>query len=171
MPLLVNSILTEEDNYDGIDIRQQLPNDGDIVKMKMKTNEEGIAKDFLYGKISKIFKRDVDEVIVDADEYLLSFELTIHQYFMKDGSVIYDKYKFKQTIILGDIINWKLITDEEYSIVNDAFNNLGNILPQLEPVVEQNPITDAPIQGGRRKSRRNRRNSRRNRRNSRRSRR
>jgi hypothetical protein len=170
MPPLVNPILTEEDDYVGIDIRQQLPNDGDYVKMKLKPEDEGIAKDFLYGKVSKIFKGDVGEVIVDEDEYILSFELTIHQYFMDDGRVIYDKYKYKQTIILGTIINWRLITDEDYRIVNDAFEKMRAI-PQPEPVLEQNPITDVPIQGGRRKSRRNRRKSRRNIRKTRRSRR
>jgi hypothetical protein len=170
MPPLVKSILTEEDNYVGIDIRQQLPNDGDYVKMKLKPNENGIAKDFLYGKVSKIFKRDVGDVIVDEDEYVLAFELAIHQYFMNDGSVIYDKYKHKQTIILGDIINWRLITDADYRIVNDAFE--GGPVPQLEPVLRPNPITDMPIQGGNRKARRNtRRKSRRNQRKSRRSRR
>jgi hypothetical protein len=170
MPPLVNPILTEEDDYVGIDIRQQLPNDGDFVKMKLKPEDEGIAKDFLYGKVSKIFKGDVGEVIVDEDEYILSFELTIHQYFMDDGRVIYDKYKYKQNIILGTIINWRLITDEDYRIVNDVYEKMRAI-PQPEPVLEQNPITDVPIQGGRRKSRRNRRKTRRNRRKTRRSRR
>ena len=33
------AIITEEDNYVGIDIRQQLPNDGDYVKMKMKPDQ------------------------------------------------------------------------------------------------------------------------------------
>lgn len=165
--MAVNSILTEEDNYVGIDIRQQLPNDGDYVKLKMKSEQEGIVKEFAYGKVSKIFKGGIGEVIVDADEYYLLFELTIRQYFLNDRTIAYDKWKYKQQIILGDIINWKPITDDEFRIVNDAFETMGNdnsIRPQSEPVLEQNPITDVSIQGGTRKTRRNRRKSRRNRR-------
>jgi hypothetical protein len=168
------AIITEEDNYVGIDIRNELPNDGDLVKMKMKPSEAGVAKEFVYGKVSKIHKGSVGEVIVDADEYILSFELTIRQYFMDNGSVIYDKWKFKQILILGDIINWRRITDEEYTAINDAFENMGEdgpIQPQPEPVLEESPITDVSIQGGRRKTRRNRRKTRRNKRKSRRSRR
>jgi hypothetical protein len=168
------AIITEEDNYVGIDIRQQLPNDGDYVKMKMKPDQEGVVKEFAYGKVSKINKGTVGQVIVDEDEYTLSFELTIRQYFMDNGSVLYDKWKFKQPIILGDVVNWRTITNEEYRMINDAFENAGEdgpIEPQSEPVLEESPITDVPIQGGRRKTRRNRRKTRRNRRKSRRSRR
>jgi hypothetical protein len=174
MAALLNSILTEEDNYNGIDIRNELPNDGDYVKMKMKPSDDGAVKEFAYGKVSKIAKGRVGQVIVDEDEYLLSFELTIRQYFMENGNVIYDKWNFKQPIILSDIINWRRITDADYRFVNDAYENTsedGPIQPQPEPVLEQNPITDVSIQGGRRKTRRNRRKTRRNRRKTKRSRR
>jgi hypothetical protein len=169
---MASSIITEEDNYIGIDIRQQLPNDGDYVKMKIKPSDAGVVKEFAYGKVSKIAKGSVGQVIVDEDEYDLEFELCIRQYFMENRTVLYDKWKFKQHIILGDIINWRAITFDEYQMIDDAFENMGNdtsIQPQPEPIL-QNPITDVPIQGGR-KSRRNRRKSRRNRRKSRRSRR
>jgi len=170
---MANSIIAEEDNYVGIDIRQQLPNDGDYVKMKMKPSDDGAVKEFAYGKVSKINKGTVGQVIVDEDEYDLLFELTIRQYFMENGSVLYDKWRFKQRIILGDIINWRTITFDEYQMIDDAFENTsedGPIQPQPEPVLEESPITDVPIQGGRRKTRRNRRKTRRNRRKSRRSR-
>ncbi len=134
---MANSIITE-DNYVGIDIRQQLPNDGDYVKMKMKLSD-GAAKEFAYGKVSKIAKGSVGQVVVDEDEYDLEFELCIRQYFMENGTVLYDKWKFKQHIILGDVINWRTITD--------AFENTSEDGPiQPEPVLEQNPITDVSIQ-------------------------
>ena len=152
---MANSIITEEENYVGIDIRNELPNDGDYVKMKMKPSDAGVAKEFIYGKVTKIDKGTIGEVRVDEDEYDLLFELTIRQYFMDNRSVIYDKWKSKQHIILGDIINWRLITDTEYRLINDAFENMNDTSIQSEPILQN------PIQGGRRKSRRSRRKSRR----------
>ena len=74
---------------------------------------------------------------------------------MDNRSGTSDKWKSKQHIILGDIINWRLITDTEYRLINDAFENMNDTSIQSEPILQN------PIQGGRRKSRRSRRKSRR----------
>ena len=157
------SILKEGDRYVGIDIHEQQPNDGEWVKMKIKPGEpEYNDKEFLFCKVTKIFKGDVDRVLVDEDEYEVLIEKPIRQYVLKNNELIYDKWNFKQYIVLGDIINWKPITEEEYTEVSHAFENAISDGTQPEPVIQPNPITDMPIQGGRRKSRRkSKRNSKR----------
>lgn len=162
----VGNILTELDHFDGIEIGDQLPNDGDLVKLKLKPEEREVEQEFAFGKISKVFKGAVGEVRVQEDEYKLLIELTIHQYVLNTGEINYSKWDQKKSLVLSDILKWKLITDVEYRIVNYAFDP-PEPQPEPEPEEEENPLTPyvESVSGGRRRtSRKSKRKSRKTRR-------
>jgi hypothetical protein len=158
----VSNILTELDNFIGTDIHVELPNDGDLVKLKVNPTDEGedtADKEFVFGKIHKIFKGNEGEVRVDGEQYDILFELTIRQYVLGDN-VTYNKWSRKTRFVLGDINKWKKISQREYDIINYAFDPPQ---PQPEPEQEENPLTPyvESVSGGRRRSNRKSRKSKR----------
>jgi hypothetical protein len=171
---LVNSgedLALEDDRFVGTEIRTSIPPVDQYVKLKFKNlNPQDRDREYLYCKIKKIHKVEVNNRIDYVNSYF-ECESFILQYFdTTRNEIIYEKYTPSNgepfTYYLRQFNKWKPITDNEYGEMNRKVDNYlqQHSQHQSNPIINRIPSAPLEPQGGRRRSRKFRRRSRKSRR-------